>query len=130
MKKTIWLALFLAMFSGISSVRAQEIEKWKELTAFHEVMSTTFHPMEEGKFEPIRNRSGEMLEKALAWKNSTAPKGYDQQAVQKNLSKLVKGAKKVNNLVQHSGTDAELKEKLTELHEIFHEITEKCRDEK
>jgi len=34
---------------------------------FHEVMAKTFHPAEEGKLEPIRNRSQEMQDKAAAW---------------------------------------------------------------
>ena len=130
MKKAFWVSLILAVFAGASPVQAQQPEKWKEMVAFHDVMSTTFHPMEEGNFEPIRTRSADLLGKAIAWKNSTAPKGYDQSAVQKNLQKLVKGAKKVNNLAKKSGSDADLKEELTELHETFHLITEKCRDEK
>ncbi len=118
--------LFSALAFAIPSV-AQEKAKWKEMETFHAVMSTTFHPAEEGKFEPIRTRSGEMVEKAIAWKNSIAPSGYNQEAVQKILVKLVKGAKKVNNLVQKSASDADLKEQLTALHDVFHEIAEKCQ---
>jgi hypothetical protein len=126
MKKIVLFALILTAVS-FKPAQAQQKEKWKEMETFHGVMSTTFHPAEEGKFEPIRTRSVEMLEKATAWKNSTAPGGYNQEAVQKILVKLVKGAKKVNNLVKKSASDADLKEQLTELHEIFHEITEKCQ---
>ena len=126
MKKIVLFALILTAVS-FKPAQAQQKEKWKEMENFHGVMSTTFHPAEEGKFEPIRTRSAEMVEKAVAWKNSTAPGGYNQEAVQKILVKLVKGAKKVNNLVKKSASDADLKEQLTELHEIFHEITEKCQ---
>jgi hypothetical protein len=99
------------------------------LDAFHEVMSKTFHPSEEGKLEPIRSRSAEMLEKAIAWKNSTAPEGYDKTAVMENLKKLVKGAKEINKMVKKNASDKELKEELSELHDVFHEIVEKCEKE-
>ena len=127
MKKIVLFAMLFSAAALAIPATAQEKAKWKEMENFHEVMSTTFHPAEEGKFEPIRTHSGEMVEKAISWKNSTAPEGYNQEAVQKILVKLVKGAKKVNNLVQKSASDADLKEQLTELHEIFHEITEKCK---
>lgn len=118
--------LFSALAFAIPA-GAQEKAVWKEMETFHSVMSTTFHPAEEGKFEPIRTRSGEMVEKAIAWKNSTAPEGFNQEAVQKILVKLVKGAKKVDKLVKKSASDADLKAQLTELHGVFHEIAEKCQ---
>jgi hypothetical protein len=126
MKKIVLLGMIFTAVAFLNPLSAQEKIKWKEMETFQGVMSTTFHPAEEGKFEPIRTRSGEMLDKAIAWKNSTAPAGYNQEAVQKNLLKLVKGAKKVDNLVKKSASDADLKEQLTELHGIFHEIAEKC----
>ena len=127
MKKIVLLAMIFSALAFTIPAGAQEKAKWTEMENFHGVMSTTFHPAEEGKFEPIRTRSGEMVEKATAWKNSTAPAGYNQEAVQKILVKLVKGAKKVNNLVQKSASDADLKEQLTAVHDIFHEIAEKCK---
>lgn len=119
----------IAVVSAIlfmNPVNAQQKAKWQELDAFHEVMSKTFHPAEEGKLEPIRSRSAEMLERAIAWKNSTAPEGYDKTAVLENLKKLVKGAKEINKMVKKNASDNELKEELTELHDVFHEIVEKC----
>jgi hypothetical protein len=126
MKKIISLVLvFMALIIAQNGL-AQQKAPWLEKDAFHDIMSKTFHPAEEGKMEPIKTRSGEMVEKAIAWKNSTAPVGYDKSLVEKNLSNLVKGAKKVNKLVQKNASDADLKEQLTELHTVFHEITEKC----
>jgi hypothetical protein len=42
---------------------------WAELKEFHGVMSQTFHPAEEGKLDPIKTRSTEMVEKAVALLN-------------------------------------------------------------
>lgn len=121
-------------FAGFNNIRAQEKANpiaigWKEMDAFHEVMAKTFHPAEEGKFEPIRTRSQEMLDKATAWQNSTAPAGYNQKAVKKSLKELVKGAKQINDLIKTNTSDDILKTKLSKLHDVFHEIMEKCENE-
>jgi hypothetical protein len=129
MKKIFSMLVIVSAVLFFNPAHAQQKAKWPELDAFHEVMSKTFHPAEEGKLEPIRSRSAEMLEKATAWKNSTAPEGYDKNAVKKNLKELVKGAKEINKMVQDKADDASLKEKLSKLHDTFHEIVEKCEKE-
>lgn len=129
MKTVLSLLMMFAALTVARPVHAQQKAKWQELDTFHEVMSKTFHPAEEGKLEPIRSRSAEMLEKAIAWKNSTAPEGYDKSAVLKNLKELVNGAKEINKMVKKNASDKELKEELSELHDVFHEIVEKCEKE-
>ena len=126
MKKIFMLAFAAAAALFFNPAQAQKKAKWAEMDAFHEVMSKTFHPAEEGKLDPIRKRSQEMLDKAIAWKNSTAPEGYNQDAVKNTLKKLVRGAKELNKMVQKNETDEELKKELSELHDVFHEIMEKC----
>ena len=125
MKKFLPLLLICTAVVVAQPAHAQKA-KWQELDAFHEVMSKTFHPAEEGKLEPIRSRSAEMVEKAIAWKNSAAPEGYDKTAVLGNLKKLVKGAKEINKMVKKNASDNALKSELSELHDVFHEIVEKC----
>ena len=51
MKKILLLSFATLCFSFANNIQAQQKEKWKELDAFHEVMSKTFHPAEEGKLE-------------------------------------------------------------------------------
>jgi hypothetical protein len=114
---------------GFLSCTAQGQKKWKELDDFHTVMAQTFHPAEEGKLEPIKSRSQEMIDKAVAWKNSEAPEGYDKKAIKKNLKELVKGAEEVHMLVKSNASDNEIKEKLSQLHDVFHQIVEKCEKE-
>ena len=129
MKIVLSVIMMFAALTVSRPVHAQPKAKWQELDTFHEVMSKTFHPAEEGKLEPIRSRSSEMVDKAVAWKNSTAPEGYDKSAVLKNLKKLVRGAKEINKMVKKNASDNELKEELSELHDVFHEIVEKCEKE-
>ena len=124
---TLILAASAIIFSAQS--KAQEKVKWKEMEDFHTIMAATFHPSEEGKLEPIKTRSREMADKAVAWQQSTAPAGYDKNAVRSSLKKLAKGAKEINRLVKDKAADAVLKEKLSALHDVFHEIMEKCEKE-
>jgi hypothetical protein len=129
MKPLLTLFIMFATITLPGPVHAQQKAKWNELDAFHDVMAQTFHPAEEGKLEPIRSRSQEMVDKAIAWKNAAAPEGFDKNAVKENLSKLVKGAREINKLVKKNAPDKDLKEKLSALHDIFHEIVEKCEKE-
>lgn len=118
--------LLFTAFVLIASAQGQEKMAWKEMSDFHTVMSETFHPAEEGKLGPIKSRSQEMVDKAIAWQKSTAPEGYDQKAVKKSLKKLVDGSKELNKLIKGNAADNVLTEKLSGLHDIFHEIMEKA----
>jgi hypothetical protein len=123
MKKIACLLLTALIVFG--SVNAQT-KKWKELDEFHTVMSETFHPAEEGKLGPIKSRSQEMVDKAMAWVRSTAPEGYDKKTVNASLKELLRSAKELNKLVKANGADKEITDKLTALHDLFHQIVEKC----
>jgi hypothetical protein len=127
MKK--FACLFITAFTLVISARSQEKKTWKEMEDFHTVMSQTFHPAEEGHLDPIKNRSQEMVDKAVAWQKSTAPEGYDKKKVEASLKKLVKGVKELNTLIKAKTADKTVKEKLSGLHTIFHEIMEKCGSE-
>ncbi|HMP91860.1 MAG TPA: hypothetical protein PKD90_03260 [Phnomibacter sp.] len=118
---------------GLSLVaaRAQAQTKpgdWKELKDFHGVMSETFHPAEEGKLDPIKQRSAEMVQKATTWKKSTPPAEFNKPEIQKSLTKLVKGSKELDKMVKKSASDEALTKKLTDLHDVFHEIVGLCKD--
>jgi hypothetical protein len=129
MKKIVPLAFIMMALSFTNFVHAQDKAQWKEMDEFHTVMATTFHPAEEGNLQPIRTRSQEMVNKATAWKNSAVPAGYDATATAAALKKLVKGTREIDKMVKAKATDQALVAKLTELHDVFHEIMEKCRKE-
>lgn len=109
-------------------VTAQTKVEWKEKNDFHKVMSQTFHPVEEGNYKPIRERSSEMVEKAIAWKNATIPADFKNvKGIKKNLKKLVKESKKLDKKIKNNVTDEEIKDDLTALHDIFHNIVGLCK---
>ncbi len=126
MKKIVFTLFILSTVLYGIPVRAQENATWKEFAAFHEVISQTFHPSEEGKLQPIRTRSQELLNKAMAWKNSTAPAGYNKKVIKKSLQDLVKQAGELNKLVKENAADKVIKEKISAVHDLFHEALEKC----
>jgi hypothetical protein len=127
MKKTVVLAFAMIALSFSSLAQTSEKAGWKEMDEFHSVMAATFHPAEDGNLQPIRTRSGEMVTKATAWKNAEVPAGYNKKAAASSLKKLVKGAKELDKMVKANAADKELVGKLSALHDVFHEIMEKCR---
>lgn len=125
MKKVI--ASLLLGFLFCTAAQAQSNATWKEMEDFHTIMAATFHPAEEGDLQPVKTRSKELVEKAVAWSRSSVPQGYDAAKTTATLKQLVKGAKEVDKLVKAGASDSKLVTKLTALHDVFHEIMEKCR---
>ena len=129
MRKIISIALLMCAISVTAMSQTTAKPKWTEMDDFHGIMAATFHPAEEGNLQPIKTRSAELANKAKAWQKSTAPAGYDKAAVTATLQKLVKGAKELDKLVKSNATDKVLTDKLSALHDVFHEIMEKCNKE-
>lgn len=120
---SIVLAAWLPAFA-----QAQQKASWKEMHDFHDVISTTFHPAEEGNLAPVREKAGLLVERAEAWKKSAVPAGYNPAKTADTLKRLVKQCKAVRKAVKKGKSDAELTVAITTTHDIFHEIMEKCRE--
>lgn len=123
MKKLFVLAI-AAIFSLAAT--AQQAD-WKQMHDFHAVMSKTFHPAEEGNLKPARTNAAELVAKAKAWQASTAPAGYDAKVAQPILKKLVTACTDLEAGVKAKKSDKELTTLITAAHEVFHELTEKCK---
>jgi hypothetical protein len=105
-------------------------DKWAELESFHEVMSQTFHPAEEGNLKPIRSQAGELAARAQKWLDSKAPLMYDVPSIKAILVKLTTESKALAELISKDGSDDNVKKSITALHDRFHEIIGACRVEK
>jgi hypothetical protein len=125
-----WLSEYGDKAAETGASAAQASDKWAELETFHEVMSQTFHPVEEGKFAPIRNRAGELATKAKQWLDSKPPKIYDTPDIKAILVKLSAESKTLADGIAKGATDEQIKKDLTALHDRFHEIIGACREEK
>ena len=130
MKNLLLLAVLSLIAFSPSSAFAQTQQKasWKEMHDFHDVISTTFHPAEEGNLKPLREKAGLLVERAEAWKKSAVPAGYNPAKTTDTLKRLVKQCKTVRKAVKKGKSDAELTAAITKTHDIFHEIMEKCRE--
>ncbi|MBR2648674.1 MAG: hypothetical protein IKD55_07525 [Sediminibacterium sp.] len=114
-----------ALFLNIASFSQQT--DWKEMHAFHSVMSKTFHPAEGGNLKPVKENAIELVTKAKSWQLSKAPVGYNEKVTSPILKQLVEKCNAIDAAVKAKKSDKELTKLITEAHDIFHEIMEKCK---
>lgn len=122
--------MFFTMLLALPVLMAfsQTTPVWPEKDAFHEVMSKTFHPAEEGKLDPIKERIGDMVTKAKAWQKSTPPAELNKPEIKTALGNLVKGTKGLQKSIKKGASDADITKELKALHDVFHEIVGLCND--
>jgi superoxide dismutase len=104
-----------------------EKETWVSLHEFHVVMAQTFHPSEEGNLQPIRQRSGEMVEKAQALMNQPVPASFNTIEIKRSITELLTGSKELDEMVRSHADDKMISAKLNSLHDTFHTIQGLCR---
>lgn len=123
--------LVLALIIVANSVSAQStFDKWPAIKEFHEVMSQTFHPAEEGNLAPIKARSEEMMNKAAMLLKSDIPAEFRTDAILASAERLQIKSKSLHKLVTSNGADAAILKSITDLHDTFHEIVGLCSDAK
>jgi hypothetical protein len=126
MKKMFAIALFVATaLTGFAQKKAE----WKQMHEFHGVMGKTFHPAEEGNLQPLKDSAAVLLMRAKTWQASAVPEGYNATVVKPILKKLVTQCAGISKAVKAKKDDATLKTLITNAHDTFHEIMEKCRNE-
>ncbi len=142
MKSQSSLLLFIAILSTIlflssfaRSTKSDQKDNWEELEIFHRAIALTFHPAEDGDFEPIKNDSDELVEAAQNLLNGNLPAYFEKIenkklkiTLQKELQKLVQQSTDLHSLVEEEQeekvTDKVLLEKLSSLHDTYHRIEE------
>lgn len=128
--ETEWLSEFGDKTAESSAATTQASDQWAELESYHEIMSQTFHPAEEGKFQPIRKLAGELAARAQKWADSKPPMIYDTADIKSILVKLNTESKALADNIAKGASDEQIKKDLTALHDRFHEIMGACREEK
>jgi hypothetical protein len=134
MKQATKLVMIFAVLAAFAmKTNAQESKPkvsasdWKELKAFHSVMAQTFHPSEEGNLQPIKERSGEMVEKAKALAASKVPDEFNKPEMLTAIKELVTGSEKLDAMIKAKVSDEEITKYLSGLHDVFHKIVGLCR---
>lgn len=128
MKKAIIGLLGLFIFFVSSKLTAGE--NWEELEAFHKVMSSTFHPAEEGNFEPIKTRIGEMVEAASKMNINPVPAEYNKANILEASKKLEADSKALEEKIKGNAANEEIFKDLNALHDTFHSIAGSCNPKK
>jgi len=124
MKKLSLVILALFLFSAAKVSFAGE--KWAELEAFHKVMSQTFHPAEEGNYQPIKDRIGEMVSAASNLVANPVPAEYNKPEILAAAQKLETDSKALEEKIKAGATDQAIFTDLNALHDTFHTIVGLC----
>ncbi len=124
-----FLALTLIFLANTISAQST-FEKWPAIKEFHEIMSQTFHPAEEGNFDPIKARSEEMMLKAAILLKSEIPEEFKTEGIFASAGRLETKSVALHKLVTSKATDDILFKSITDLHDTFHEIVGLCSEEK
>ena len=128
MRKRFAIVLFATLLFSLNQAQAQEKALWKEMYAFHDVMSPSFHGAEKGDLAPLKEKAAELVASAQAWEKSPVPAGYNAELTKATLKRLTKQCKMVQKQVKKGATDQMLVTEITKAHDVFHEVMEKCRD--
>ena len=93
----------IALFMANNTISAQSVtDKWKQLGNFHELMSNSFKPSEEGDFKPIKLNSQELVTKVDALDITTIP--------------------------QELRSDAEIMREFENVHDIYNRLVYVCNN--
>ncbi len=138
------LAIFAFAFSACTADEAPQEEKLEEtvddktiqsrkraweaaLDSYHTLMSDAFHSAEEDNLEPLKQKYGQMGAVAKAWVKIPVPKEYQKDNIAEALKELEKESLAMAKVVEE-GTEAEMKEAIYALHDVFHKVQELCQD--
>ncbi len=102
---------------------------WEALDAFHDVISATWHPAENGDLGPIKARSAELAQAARALEKAEVPSQFDPERLALGRRQLRKDSVALHRLVQRGGGDAEIKAALKALYGVFHQVMGECMEE-
>ncbi|HEX8575583.1 MAG TPA: hypothetical protein VF677_04740 [Flavobacterium sp.] len=130
MKHSKSLLIAFLLFASATVPAQSTSDKWPAIKAFHEVISVTFHPSEEGNLQPIKKRSKELLLRAEAILKSDIPVAFKTPQIIKSAKKLQVKTKALHEMIVAKATDAAITKSLSEVHDIFHEIQGLCSTEK
>jgi hypothetical protein len=123
-KSILSIAIALVAVFSVKSLTAGG--DWKEMHDFHVIMAKTFHPAEEGNLQPVRDNAATLAASAKTWQKSTPPDGFKKEESKEILARLVAKCDELAAAVKAKASDEELTTLITEAHDIFHEVAEKC----
>ncbi|UPT67841.1 MAG: hypothetical protein M0D57_04025 [Sphingobacteriales bacterium JAD_PAG50586_3] len=117
--------LLIAMVGIATGVNAQS---WKELSAFHHLMSNTFHPAENGDYKPLRDKADSLYMAAVTLQKSAIPADYKEKETKETLDKLVVDTKAIVDALKKATTsEPTLFSLINTAHDTFHKVVGECK---
>ncbi|MEQ9593465.1 MAG: hypothetical protein RLN86_12740 [Cyclobacteriaceae bacterium] len=133
MKKLTYLSLIIAFTisscqqkNGEDNVESESAEQaeWKEMDEFHMIMAESFHPYRDSaNVAPAKDYASEMASLADTWMQAKLPGKVSNDEVKSALEKLSQQCEDFKLMVD-SGTDEEIGQALTAIHDTFHGLQE------
>jgi hypothetical protein len=124
MKQTLLAIICLLSATALFA----QIKEWKEMDDFHAVMAKSYHPVEKGNLQPLKENIDSLVTRAKAWQASAIPAVYATKSIKPILDKLVTDCLAIKESINRKQSDTILKEQVTRAHQTFHEIMEKCEE--
>ncbi len=126
--KKIALLFVAFVMTSISFAQTSKTATWAEMNTFHELMSSTFHPAEEGNFAPLRARAPQLYKAAKIWFSVDVPAEFKMKETKQTLEKLMIKCNDIwSEVVSKTSSDAKLKVMITEAHDLFHKVSGECK---
>ena len=127
MKKIALFVVAAIFIAGSAFAQTEKKAVWPEMKAFHQLMSATFHPAEEGNLAPLKEKVADLYRASKVWYASAIPDTYKPEETKANLDKLMRQCHEIWVQVDAKATDEKLKSLITEAHETFHKIVGECK---
>lgn len=125
--KFVKFIIAAVVFLAVQTISAQSVtSKWTQLHEYHELLSKTFHPAENGNFTAIKNSHDYLVQKAEALDVATMPADLKTPVVVENVAVLKKLTKKLSELITNKAPDVEILRTFQNVHDVFHKIEKEC----
>lgn len=125
--KALRLAIVLLVTTFAFQMNAQSAStKWSQLHEYHELLSKTFHPAENGNFTAIKNSHDVLVQRSEALDVTTMPAELKSETLVAQVNVLKKLTKKLSELITNKAPDVEIMRTFQNVHDVFHKIEKEC----
>ncbi|MCS6917569.1 MAG: hypothetical protein RMK52_00565 [Chitinophagales bacterium] len=122
------VAIALMLFAAALPALAQQ-ELKQAVDDFHYSLAFTYHPMaDEGNYDPIRKRSGELVEKARQVEQALYATREVPKELESRVDVLAESCAALHAIIQQGATDEAIYQRLTRIHDLFHEVEDVLND--
>jgi hypothetical protein len=125
--KALRLAILLLVTTFTFQMNAQSAStKWSQLHEYHELLSKTFHPAENGNLNAIKNAHDYLVQRSEALDITTMPSELKSETLVAQVGILKKMTKKLSELITNKAPDVEIMRTFQNVHDVFHKIEKEC----